>query len=73
MVQYFRKHILKVKPETPLLRVLVALSCVGVIIEGRYSIEATSDGTIITYQATAVQQLIIDKYLDYIRSTESEK
>lgn len=73
MVSYFRKHVLKVKPETPLLRVIVALSCVGVIIEGRYSIEATSDGTIITYLATNIQQILIDKYLDYIRSIESKK
>ena len=73
MVQYFKKRILKVKPETPLLRVMVALSCVGVIIEGRYRIEATSDGTFITYQATELQQFIIDKYLEYIRSTEFKK
>ncbi|MBQ2856483.1 MAG: hypothetical protein IJE78_05035 [Bacteroidaceae bacterium] len=72
-VQYFHKHILKVKPETPLLRVMVALSCVGVIIEGRYTIEATSDGTLITYLATNIQQRIINMFLDYIKRTESKE
>ena len=72
-VNYFRRYKLRVNPETPLLRVMVALSCVGVIIDGRYTIEATANGTIITYLATEIQQHIIDKFLDYIKNTELKK
>ena len=57
----FEIHTLKVKPETPLLHVLTVLGCVGVMVDGRYEIRATSDGTWIKYYATAVQQMLIDE------------
>ena len=76
MLSLFKKRTLKVKPETPLIHVLMVLYNVGVIIEDRYTMKFTSDGTIIEYLATNLQQIMIDdilpEYLEYCKERDSQ-
>lgn len=72
----FKKRKLKVKPETPLIHVLMVLYNVGVIIEDRYTMKFTSEGTFISYLATDLQQIMIDdvlpEYLEYCKEKDSQ-
>lgn len=60
----FKKRTLKVKPETNLLSVITSLGSAGVMIEGRYNVEATSNGTMIEFLATDLQWEVIKMLLD---------
>lgn len=67
----FKKRTLSVKPETNLLSVITCLVSAGVWIDGRYTIDVTSNGTKIEFLATDLQWEVIkmlianmDKYLD---------
>lgn len=76
MIGLFKKRTLKVKPETPLIHVIVVLYNVGVIIEDRYKMKFTSEGTFISYLATDLQQMMIDEilpeYLEYCKERDSQ-
>lgn len=76
MMGLFKKQTLKVKPETPLIHVIIVLYNVGVIIKGRYTIKFTSEGTFISYLVTDLQQMMIDEilpeYLEYCKERDSQ-
>ena len=60
----FKKRTLKVNPETNLISAITSLASAGVLIENRYSIKATNDGTHITFLATDLQWEVIKMLLD---------
>ena len=60
----FKKRTLKVNPETNLISAITSLASAGVLIENRYSIKATNDGTYITFLATDLQWEVIKMLLD---------
>lgn len=60
----FKKRTLKVKPETNLMSVITSLASAGVLVENRYNMESTSEGTTIIFLATDLQWEVIKMLLD---------
>lgn len=60
----FKKRTLRVKPETNLLSVLATLGSAGVMIEGRYHVNTSSEGTMIDFLATDLQWEVIKMLFD---------
>ena len=72
----FKKRTLKVKPETNLVSVMTTLASAGVLIENRYKVEATNEGTIIEFLSTELQweviKMLLDKMDDFIDKAMKE-
>lgn len=64
---YFKERKLKINPSTPIIIVMEVLGEAGVLIDGRYHIESTDDGTVITYLATKIQAEFINITLDKLK------
>lgn len=66
---FYKKRVIKVKPETPMVSVMAILQQSGVILPGRWEIDY-DDGTIIRFLATDTQWILIGYLLDHKNEIE---
>lgn len=59
-----KKKKLKINPETNAVYVFTILASAGVLIENRYTVKASNEGTIVKFLATDLQWELINMLLD---------
>ena len=60
MSVFFKKCYVRIPRDTPMAVIIAILGEAGVLIEGRYKLEYTWDGTRIEYLGTNLQEMIIE-------------
>jgi hypothetical protein len=62
---FFKKCSIRIPRETPMAMVMTILGEAGVLLDGRYKLESTWDGTRIEYLGTHLQQMFVEEAIEH--------